>query len=121
MKIVDLIPEGHENAVSRAYLVTIYMNTYGMKKSAADRKMRRDIEQATKSGHFIFHCDKGYFRYKDESDLPYCNDYYRSENSKGWSIINKYKPVKKFLDQRNIGIPLDDRQISIFDVIGGGS
>lgn len=120
MNIIDLIPEGHENAVSRAFLDAVYMNHYGKNKTSADRKMRRDIESATKSGHFIFHCDKGYFRYKDESDLPYCSDYYRSENSKGWSIINKNKPIKKFLDSRKAGVPLDDGQFSLFDMMGGG-
>ena len=120
MSIIDLIPEGHENAVSRAYLVTIYMNFYGLKNSAADRKMCHDIEMATKSGHFIFHCDHGYFRYKDESDLPYCNSYYRSETSKGWSIINKNKGIKKFLDARKNGISMEDGQLSLFDAMGGG-
>lgn len=120
MNIIDLIPEGHENAVSRGYLVAIYMNHYEMKKSAADRKMRRDIEVSTRSGNFIFHCDQGYFRYKDDSDLPYCNSYYRSETSKGWSIINKNKGIKKFLDARKIGMPEDDGQLDLFDMIGGG-
>lgn len=119
MNILELIPKGHENAVGREYLAAIYMKHYGMKKDTADRKMRSDIKEATDAGNLIFHCENGYFQYKDDSDIPYCNSYYRSETAKGWSIINRHKKTKKFLNAKAKGIQTEDGQLSLNLMTGG--
>lgn len=62
--ILDYIPIGYENAVSRDYLTGIYMNRYNLKKKTADRKMRKDIKKFSTREHPILNLQdgKGYFQ-----------------------------------------------------------
>lgn len=105
--IVELIPYGHENAISRKSLSAI--------SGLRDRKMREEIEMATRRGEIIINLDSGYFRYKDESDLPYLEAYYNREMARGWSNINKCHAIRKFINSKKQKDVLRDSQISIFD------
>lgn len=118
MSILEYIPEGHEKAVSRDFLVNIYMNHYGISKSSADRKMRYDIATETQKGNIIFHCRDGYFRYQGEDDLPYMKSYYRKETSRGWGIVNKNKTIQRFIAAHEHGAQVEDMQIRLFDTGG---
>lgn len=118
MNILDLIPKGHENAVRRSYLADLYMNHYGISRKSADRKMRNDLSDATDEGH-IFYCKDGYFRYKDESDLPYCESSNRKESAKAWTLVNKTQKQARFLKRVKKGIQVEDGQLSLFPEIGG--
>lgn len=118
MRVLDYIPFGHENAVSREYLVEKYMNHYKMKRVSADRKLRFDIATETQKGNIIIHSRDGYFRYKNESDLPYMKSYYRSETSRGWDIVNKNRVIQKFLSAHEHGEQIEDMQIGLFDTGG---
>lgn len=62
--ILDYIPVGHDNAVSRDYLTSIYMSKYNLKKDTADRKMRKDIKKFSTREHPILNLQdgKGYFQ-----------------------------------------------------------
>ena len=105
--IVELIPYGHENAISRKELSAV--------SGLRDRKMREEIEKATRGGEIIINLDSGYFRYKDERDLPYLEAYYNREMARGWSNINKCRAIRKFINGKKEKDMLRDNQISIFD------
>ena len=95
--ILKLIPFGHENPVSRDYLARTYMEAYKIKYSAADRKARKDIQDSVEAGELIANIGDGYFRYKDASDVPYFKLYFRREDKKSWSGLNKNKKAKRKL------------------------
>ena len=117
VNILDFIPYGHDNAVTREYLCAVT----GM----PDRKVRKHIEEAIKEGAMIANVGKGYFQLKDSTDIPYFEAYYRSNDNKGWSIINQNRPKKKKLEAyKRMGAPdcpteRPYHQMSILDVLGG--
>ena len=106
-EVIELIPYGHKNAISRKTLASI--------SGLRDRKMRELIEKATCRGEIIINLDNGYFRYKDDSDLPYLEAYYNREMARGWSNINKCRAIRKFINSKKQKDMLRDNQISIFD------
>lgn len=96
VNILDFIPYGHGSAVTRAYLCAV--------TGLEDRAMRDLIKAAQDNGAMIANVGKGYFRFKDEADIPYFDRYYRSEDRKGWSIINKNRPKKRILERYKKGV-----------------
>lgn len=107
MELAELIPGGHENAIDR--------RTLSVRTGMPDRKIRKLIEEATRSGDIVVNLEGGYFRYMDESDLPYMELYYRREMARGWSIINKCRVIRKFLNRKKHRDMTAENQISIFD------
>lgn len=105
MELIDLIPAGHENAVSRKELVRI--------SGLPDRKVRKLIEGYTREGSIVINLEDGYFRYCDDSDVPYLESYYRREMARGWSIINKCRAIRKFLNGSRGQAAAGYRQISL--------
>lgn len=95
--ILKLIPFGHSNPVSRDYLARAYMEAYKITYSAADRKARKDIQDAVEAGELIANVGDGYFRYKDAFDIPYFKQYFRREDKKSWSGLNKNRKAKRKL------------------------
>lgn len=81
--------------VSRDYLSRAYMEAYGMKYSTADRKVRNDIKDLVEAGELIANIGDGYFQYKDASDIEYFKIYFRREDKKNWSGLNKNRRQKK--------------------------
>ena len=82
MNILDYIPKGHENAVSRDYLRSVL--------HIPDREIRLMIANAEEQ---IFHYN-GYFRHKNKSDRPYEEDYLRRELSRLDSQVEKVTAIK---------------------------
>lgn len=110
MNILQHIPYGHENAISRQDLVE--------ESGLSDRKVRLLIEIAVRTESIVVNMNDGYFQYKDDSDIPYLESYYRREMARGWSIINKCKVIRKFLNTKKNRVQAEDNQISIFDFMG---
>lgn len=83
MVIADFIPKGHDNAVSRQYLRTVLHMT--------DRKIRQEIAESEEQ---IFSYGGGYFRHKNKKDIPYEEDYLRSEQSRAREMARKVRRIK---------------------------
>lgn len=82
--VIDYIPKGHENAVSRSYLRSIL--------HMGDRKIREEIAESEES---IFSFNGGYFRHKNKKDLPYEEDYLRKEAARAKSLQKKVRVLRK--------------------------
>lgn len=91
MNIIEYIPMGHDNPISRAEL---YYRT-----GIDDREIRDAIRAARKAGEIIISDAAGYFRYKDESDLPYLRGYYAKERARAFSCLENLMPMKAFLEE----------------------
>lgn len=82
MNIIDYIPKGHENAVSREYLRAVM--------HLPDREIRRMIADS-KEQIFWFN---GYFRHKNKKDIPYEEDYLRQEQARAMALNRKVRSIK---------------------------
>lgn len=82
MDILDYIPKGHENAVSREYLREIM--------HIPDRDIRKMISECDEQ---IFWYN-GYFRHKNKKDIPYEEDYLRQERARSRALIRKVRKIK---------------------------
>jgi len=82
MNIVDYIPKGHENAVSREYLRAAL--------HIPDREVRRMIS-ASREQIFWYN---GYYRHKDENDRPYEIGYLRQEQARAEALSEKVKGIE---------------------------
>lgn len=83
MNILDYIPKGHDNAVSREYLRSIL--------HLPDRNIRLMIAESEEQ---IFWCEEGYFRHKNRFDLPYEEDYLRQEQARSRALLRKVRKIK---------------------------
>lgn len=68
LNIIEYIPQGHDNAISRTDLRLITHLT--------DREMREMIAIAPEP---VYNNGQGYFRYLDETDLPFMRKYLKAE------------------------------------------
>ena len=66
--ILEYIPQGHDNAISRQDLRLI--------THLKDRDMREQIAIAPEP---VYNNGQGYFRYLDETDLPFMRKYLKAE------------------------------------------
>ena len=87
-RIEDYIPAGHENAISRRDLRTI--------THLHDRELRQMIAVSLEP---IYNVGKGYFRYKDESDLPVIKAYLKQETRRNMAICNKVVKIRKAINE----------------------
>lgn len=89
LNIIDLIPFGKENAVSRSYLC--------MATGMTDRQMREAIGKA-RLGTVILSRDdgKGYYRPTEEESIEIMQ-YYLRERARSKSIEDGLKPVRESL------------------------
>jgi len=85
--ITELIPFGHEQAISRKRLCTI--------SGWPDRVIRRAIAIANEHGEIILNTDRGYFRYLDESDDPFFEHYIARERRRSKMIMRKIRKMEK--------------------------
>lgn len=87
-KLMQLIPEGEDNAVSGAYL----SSRLGM----SDRAVRRAIEAARAEGLLICNAQdgKGYYQSRDVAALK---RQYRQDTSRALSILKRRKPLRDYL------------------------
>lgn len=95
MNIVDLIPLGKRNAISRDRLL-FECKMCGLTKS--DRGMRRMIEDARKSTVILnMQTGDGYFR-PEKEDLPELRHYIAQEHDRSMAILHNLKMAKNVLE-----------------------
>lgn len=88
MNIVDYIPIGRENAVSRERLMAL--------TGLSDRKNRELIEQARRHGEIIINDQTGlgYYRSEDIEDMA---RQYRQDTARAMSILARRKAIRRRL------------------------
>ena len=86
-QIIDLIPTGHDNAISRERLCCLT----GMN----DREIRRAIGELNESGNVILNRGKGYFRYDAETDRYYLQNYLAVEQGRVRTLNRKLRKMRK--------------------------
>lgn len=91
--IIDYIPEGKENAVSRGYLCA--------KTGLPDRKVREEIEQARRRGAIIINAQDGagYYRSEDIKDIA---KQYNMNERRALSILAQQKHLRKRLKDAGV-------------------
>ena len=93
MNIIEYIPMGHDNLITREELVR--------RTGESDRKIRMAIRSAQNAGHEIINVDGGYFRYKDEDDLPYLRTYYMRERARAHDCMLKQRIVRRMYERHD--------------------
>jgi hypothetical protein len=86
--IIDLIPYGHENAISRERLCAIM--------GKPDREIRKLIEAARNSGAIIINKQDGRGYYQT-IDLAEIEKQYRQDTARAMSILARRKTARKIL------------------------
>lgn len=100
MSIIDIIPKGSKNAVSRSYLLTL-CKEYGL--ADTDRKMRKLIEDARKESVIICLCNgDGYF-IPDENDHEKLRHYIHQEKDRYTAIIRNLRVANAMLEDMEKG------------------
>ena len=109
-KIIEVIPFGHKNAVTRKYLSMI--------TGYSDRKIREMIERECTRAHPILNMQdgKGYFQ-PDENEIYLVRLYRAQENRRMVHNRKKVTELDKYIAES--GNELKKNQISMFDIIGG--
>ena len=92
MNVINLIPEGRENAIKREEL--------SRKSGLTDREMRKQIEQARLSGVIIINLQdsKGYFRPRPNEFTELARQYKQNQN-RAMSILTKQKYLRRILKE----------------------
>lgn len=84
LNIIEYIPQGHDNAISRTDLRLITHLT--------DREMREMIAIAPEP---VYNNGNGYFRYLDESDLVHMRKYLKAEIRRVAAISSRIEKARK--------------------------
>lgn len=111
MNILEFIPVGHKNAITREELC--------IKTGLSDRKVRELIEEACTRQHPILNMQdgRGYFR-PAENEISLVRLYRNQENRRTASTRKKVTELDKYIKEESD--ELKKNQISLFDMIGGG-
>ena len=100
MSIIDIIPKGSKNAISRSYLLTL-CKEYGIADN--DREMRRLIEKERATNCIICLSDgKGYY-IPDENDKDKLRHYINQEHGRSISIMRNLKMANNLLEDMEVG------------------
>ena len=111
LKIIDYIPVGHKNAVTRKQLVIL--------TGLSDRKIRNMIQEECNREHPILNMQDGKGYFQPAYDEMHLVRLYRvQENHRTLTNRKKVSEIDKYLKCQNN--ELERNQISISDVIGGG-
>lgn len=115
--ILDYIPVGHKNAVTRNYLVGIYMEKYHLGKEKADRKMRNDIGTCRAQGHLVFNLQdgKGYFQ-PAPGEKHLAERYLAQEQHRVKSRDKEFKGIRKYIKRE--GNEVERNQINLSELPG---
>ena len=98
--IIDLVPEGSENAISRDSLLD-KCELFGL--ASNDRQMRKLIENARKESVIICLSDgRGYFR-PGRSDKDKLRNYINQEHDRSISILRNLKMANNLLADMECG------------------
>ncbi len=121
MGIIDLIPEGKENAINRNLLTARCINNGLVDKRAKDpdREMRKLVEKARTDWAILNTGDgKGYYR-PSKDDYAELRRFKRQQESRIKNINKGLKPIRKILRQSSEPVNVFAAgQMSIFDIIG---
>lgn len=111
LNVIDYIPVGHKNAVTRQYLTTV--------TGLDDRTIRRMIEKECTREHPILNMQdrKGYFQ-PAANEMHLVKQYLTQENHRTVKIRKKLSEIRKYAKSQN---ELEKNQLNIFDYMGGGS
>ena len=85
--IIDMIPFGHENAISRERLC--------YRSGLSDREIRRAIGQLNQDGFVILNRGEGYFQYDAETDRYYLQHYLEIERGRIRTLNRKLRKMRK--------------------------
>lgn len=90
MSIIDIIPLGAENAISRAELAE--------KSGMSDRRMRLEIQRERDNGELILNSQdgKGYFR-ATADDLDHIQRQYKQDTARAMAILKRRKAMREIL------------------------
>lgn len=115
MEIINYIPRGHKNAISRQYLSTL--------TKQSDRKNRDMIEKNNLSGNELIinlQDGHGYF-VPDETEQSLIRIYRAQEQHRFMSLKNKLEGINRIMNMRKTkNVPeIEKNQMDIFDYIGG--
>lgn len=102
--IVDLIPIGRDNAISRKALLQLCIHNNIIEKSSfADRKMRQLIEKA-RYDYTILNLSDGHGYYRpSHDDLLDLQRYIRQEEKRAVSIFKNISNAKKMYEDFKFG------------------
>lgn len=111
MNILEFIPVGHKNAVTRQQLCIM--------TELSDRKVRELIEEACTRQHPILNMQdgKGYFQ-PAENEISLVRLYRNQENRRTVSTRKKVTELDQYIKEESN--ELKKNQINLFDLIGGG-
>ena len=87
MTILELIPKGNRNAISRSELVR--------RSGLTDRIIRRHIAELNNKGIVILNNGNGYFLYGGQEDNQYLNEYVAMEKARVRTISRKIRKMEK--------------------------
>ncbi len=92
MKLIDLIPIGKENAITRPDLIHL--------SGIPDRELRREIEALRMLGHPICNDQngRGYYLADNAEDLQ---RWLRQEGSRAWRIVRRNRNISKRFKERS--------------------
>ena len=95
--IIDHIPIGRDNAVSKEELQRI--------TGFSDRALRRAIQAAREDGALILNAQdgRGYFR-ADESDIDELKAQYRQDTARALSILRRRKTIRAILKKAGVDV-----------------
>lgn len=86
MSVVNVIPKGRENAISRSELSIMC--------GIGDRDMRREIAQAREQGVMIVNTGDGYYVTDDPNDVA---RQYRADRRRALSTLRRLRAMRKML------------------------
>lgn len=114
LTIIDLIPVGRDNAISRQLLVEKCVNfgLVSVKAADKDRMMRRLLEKARLDCTILNISDgKGYYRVSRE-DLQDLQRYIRQEDNRAKAAFRNHALAKKLYEDYKAGRIKDDKEIN---------
>ena len=90
MSIIDIIPFGAENAITRAELAA--------KSGMSDRRMRLEIQRERANGELILNSQdgRGYFR-GTANDLDALHRQYKQDTARAMAILKRRKAMREIL------------------------
>ncbi len=113
ISIVDLMPVGRENAISRRMLVSKCVSVGLIDKSISDkdRAMRKMLEKA-RLDHTILNISdgNGYYRVSRE-DLQDLQRYIRQEDNMARAAFRNHTLAKKLYEDYKVGRINDDKEV----------
>lgn len=87
MNLLELIPKGNKNAISREELCR--------RAGITDRLVRRYIAELNGQGQIILNTGAGYFRYSGRMDDRYLNEYLATERARVRAINRKIRKMER--------------------------